>query len=65
MNPSTVDIQDSTSPDYVDPIKLINLAKLHDIQITEQFIEANTPGRRVALRNWLNAEIERRQRRTQ
>ena len=55
-----VNIQDTGSPDYVNAIELVKLAQANGINITRKFLLADTPAKRVELRDWLNAEIERR-----
>lgn len=54
----TVDIQNTESPDYVDAVQLIKDAQFYGIDISEAFVAADTPEKRVKLRTWLDKQIE-------
>ena len=58
MDTSTVDIQDTTAPDFVDSVALIKLAQRYSIPIKDKFMAANTPAARVELRDWVYAQIK-------
>jgi hypothetical protein len=53
-----VTLQSLDDPKYVDPIALIKLAQRFNIRISDRFVAADTQQKRVALRDWLYAEIK-------
>jgi len=54
-----VTLQSLDAPDYVDAIALIKLAQRYNIHISDKFVIADTPKKRVELRNWVYSEVRK------
>jgi len=56
---SEIDLQDTTSPDYVNSVALIRLARRYNIDIKDRFLKATTVRKRVKLRDWLYNQVQK------